>query len=99
MSGPLPRETSEVVPRYVRKDIQKVAMTVPLPISLGALRPNRGTIIWTRQSPNVLGRHLLAGGGTPDPGDAIFAAPEVGESHGPRRVFLLHCPLSGPPGI
>jgi hypothetical protein len=42
---PLP---SEVVPRYVRKGIQKVAMALPLPISLGALRPNRGTIMGTR---------------------------------------------------
>ena len=86
--------TNEVVPRQVCKGVQKVAVAMPLLISLARSATNRRTIMETRQIPDVLGQHVLAGGGTPDPGNAAFAAPEVGELHGPRRVFFLHRPSS-----
>jgi hypothetical protein len=50
--------------------------------------------------PDVLGRHALAGGATPDPGNATFAVPEDRRVPCLHRVFSIYSPwpTSGPGG-
>jgi hypothetical protein len=60
-------------------EVSPNARTVP-----AARRPKRCTVVVARQEPRRAGPAMLAGGGTPDPGNATFAVP--GEESTMARV-------------